>query len=502
MIRRADIATQIKPVRCAIYTRKSTDEGLDQNFNSLDAQREAGEAFVLSRKQEGWTCLADRYDDGGFSGGNLERPALKRLLIDIEAGGVDAVVCYKVDRLSRSLLDFSRLIEVFDRHSVMFLSVTQPINTADSSGRLMLNVLLSFAQFEREMIADRTRDKMSAARRKGKWTGGHAPLGYRVHEDGGRLVVEPEEAEMLREIFHLYEDRRSLISVAEELNRRGWVTKRVGTLGGKPWTKTRVHQVLTNMTCTGRVEHRGQIYPGEHEAILDIATFDHVQELLAGNRVKGGARAKNRYGHLLRGLLHCKACGCAMSPSVTRRKGRVYRYYTCDHATKTGWKSCPHPSLNASRIEAAVVEQIKVIGRDPSLVAETLAQIRQLQKTRSPTLVAERRRLERELARLRDRNGDADRDHLGRIESRLTEIAEELAVLQTAAVDKRDVARALGMFQPVWDVLFPAERERIIALLVERVEFDAARETVAITFKPTGIRALAEEVQVAEGVPA
>lgn len=313
-------------------------------------------------------------------------------------------------------------------------------------------------------------------------------------------MVDPEEAEMLREIFHLYGDRRSLISVAEELNRRGWTTKGVGTLGGKPWTKTRVHQVLTNMTCTGRVEHRGQIYPGEHDAILDEATFDRVQELLAGNSVKGGSRAKNRYGHLLRGLLHCKACGCAMSPSVTRRKGRVFRYYVCTRATKNGWKTCPHPSLNATQIEAAVVERIKVIGRDPSLVAETLAQIRHLQKTRTPALVAERRRLERELARLRDRDGDADR--LAKIDARLTEIAEELAVLQTAAVDKRDLVRALEMFDEVWACLFPREQERVIALLVERIEFDAARETVAVTFRPTGIRALAEEVQVGEGVPA
>jgi DNA invertase Pin-like site-specific DNA recombinase len=204
-------------VRCAIYTRKSTVDGLDMAFNSLDAQREAGEAFVLSRKQEGWTCLPDRYDDGGYSGGNIERPALKRLMADIEAGGIDAVVCYKVDRLSRSLLDLSRLIEVFDRRRVMFVSVTQPINTADSGGRLMLNVLLSFAQFEREMIADRTRDKMSAARKKGKWTGGFPVLCYDVHPGGGQLVVNEEEAETVRQIFTLYLDLRSLQRLAREL---------------------------------------------------------------------------------------------------------------------------------------------------------------------------------------------------------------------------------------------------------------------------------------------
>jgi DNA invertase Pin-like site-specific DNA recombinase len=208
-------------VRCAVYTRKSTDEGLDQAFNSLDAQREAGEAFIASRKHEGWVCLADRYDDGGFSGGNVERPAIKRLMADIEAGRIDAVVCYKVDRLSRSLLDFSRLIEVFDRHRVMFISVTQPINTADSGGRLMLNVLLSFAQFEREMIADRTRDKVSAARRKGKWTGGVQVLGYDVHPDGGSLVVNEDEAAIVRQIFDLYLELGSIQAAVAELNRRG-----------------------------------------------------------------------------------------------------------------------------------------------------------------------------------------------------------------------------------------------------------------------------------------
>ena len=500
MIRRADTTVQ-QPIACAVYTRVSTPDQANGDFTSLDNQREACEAYVASQKHAGWTCSHERYDDAGFSGGTTERPALRRLLADTAAGLIQVVVVYKIDRLSRSLVDFTGMVRRFEQQKIALVSVTESFNTSTPTGRLHMNMLSTFAQYERELIGERTRDKMSAARRKGRWTGGHAPLGFRVHDDGGRLVVDPDGAEMLREIFALYEDRRSLISVAEELNRRGWVTKRAGQLGGKPWTKTHVHQVLTNVTPTGRVEHKGQFYPGEHEAILDVATFDRVQELLAGNSVGGGARAKNRYGHLLRGLLHCSACSCAMSPSVTRRRGKVFRYYVCTRATKNGWKTCPHPSLNADRIEAAVVERIKVIGRDPDLLKETLAQIRQLKATRSPALVAERRRLERELARLRARNGDADRDQIGRIESRLAEIAEELAVLQATAVDKHDVAKALSMFDPVWDVLFPAERERVIALLVERVEFDAARETVAITFRPTGIRTLAEEVQVAEGVP-
>jgi len=498
VIRRADTTTQITPVRCAIYTRVSTVDQAQGDFTSIDNQREMAEAYIKSQAGKNWICIDEHFDDPGFSAATIERPGLRSLMGRIEVGGVDVVVAYRLDRLSRSLSDFMKLMDRFKAAGVAFVSVTESFSTDNAVGRLTMGLLATFAEFERATISQRTADKMGAARKRGKWIGGHPPLGYRIHEDGGRLVVDTEEAEMLREVFALYLDRRSLISVAEELNRRGWTTKRVGTLGGKPWTKTRVHQVLTNMTCTGRVEHRGQIYPGEHDAILDEATFDRVQALLVGNGTKGGARARNRYGHLLRGLLHCKACGCAMSPSVTRRKGRVFRYYVCTRATKNGWKTCPHPSLNARQIEAAVVERIKVIGKDPSLVAETLAQVRHLQKTRTPALVAERRRLERELARLRDRDGDAD--HIGKIESRLAEIAEELSVLQTAAVDRRDLARALEMFDEVWACLFPREQERVIQLLVERMEFDAARETVAITFRPTGIRALAEEIDATQEV--
>ena len=497
MIRKADITTESTPVRCGIYCRVSTLDQAQGEFTSIDNQREAGEAFVLSRKHEGWTCLEARYDDGGYSGGDINRPALKRLMIDIEAGLVDAVVCYKVDRLSRSLLDFSRLIEVFDRHRVMFVSVTQPINTADSSGRLMLNVLLSFAQFERELIADRTRDKMAAARKKGRWTGGFPVLGYDVHPDGGKLVVNEDEAETVRQIFALYLDVGSQQATAAELNRRGWRTKswttRDGTFHeGVSFNKNHVARLLSNPLYVGKVGLRGQIFLGEHPGIVDQALYDRVQARLAANNVSGGAVAKNRFGHLLRGLLHCTACGTAMSPSVTRRKGRVHRYYVCSGASKRGWKSCPHPSLPAGQIETAVVERIAYIGRDPGLLQETLAQLRTIKATRQPALVAERRRLDRELARLRDRGGDEVQ--VGRIEARLVEIAEELAVLEGQSVDRRDLARALALFDEVWSCLFPSEQERVIALLVERVDFDAERETVAITFRPTGIRVLAEEI--------
>jgi site-specific DNA recombinase len=490
-------------VRCAVYTRKSTDEGLDQAFNSLDAQREAGEAFIASRKHEGWVCLADRYDDGGFSGGNVERPAIKRLMADIEAGRIDAVVCYKVDRLSRSLLDFSRLIEVFDRHRVMFISVTQPINTADSGGRLMLNVLLSFAQFEREMIADRTRDKVSAARRKGKWTGGVQVLGYDVHPDGGSLVVNEDEAAVVRQIFDLYLELGSIQAAVAELNRRGWRTKswttRKGVFReGAPFSKNQLNGLLKCPLYAGKVGLRGVSYDGEHPAIVDQATFDRVQALLAANNVSGGAVAKNRYGHLLRGLLHCAACGCAMTPSVSKKPGRVYLYYVCGKATKTGWENCPCPSLPAKAIEAAVVDRIKAIGRDPDLVAATLDRVNALQRARQPELVAERRHLDRELIRLRNGGRAEDRDQVGRLEARRCEIDAEMAFLQTTAIDRRDLSRALAAFDEVWACLLPREQERVVGLLVDRIDFDGDRETVAITFKPTGIKSQAADVAAAQ----
>src|SRR5262245_47391968 len=234
------------PVRCAIYTRKSTEEGLDQDFNSLDAQREAAQAYVKSQASSGWQCLPQSYDDGGFTGGNMDRPALKRLLADIAAGHIDCVVVYKVDRLSRSLMDFARMMELFDRHGVAFVSTTQQFNTGTSMGRLVLNVLLSFAQFEREMIAERTRDKIAAARRKGKWNGGLPVLGYDVDPRTFKLVVCEQEAVRVRAIFALYLEHGALLPVVQELTERGWLGKRWQTRkghwrGGKPFTKTNLH---------------------------------------------------------------------------------------------------------------------------------------------------------------------------------------------------------------------------------------------------------------------
>jgi DNA invertase Pin-like site-specific DNA recombinase len=276
-------------LRCAIYTRKSSEEGLAQEFNSLDAQREAAEAYILSQRHTGWIALAEHYDDGGYTGANLERPALRRLLADIEAGAIDCVLVYKVDRLSRSLLDFARLMGIFEQRGVSLVSVTQQFNTTASLGRLTLNILLSFAQFEREIIAERTRDKMSAARRKGKWVGGIPALGYDVAPGGGKLVVNEEEAQQVRVIFTMYLEHGTLSPVLSDIQGRQWTTKRWITKKGRrhpgrPFVAADVLRLLTNRIYTGRVHDQGQIYPGEHTAIVEEAVWQRVNTRLEAER--------------------------------------------------------------------------------------------------------------------------------------------------------------------------------------------------------------------------
>ena len=335
-------------IRCGIYTRKSTEEGLDQNFNTLDAQRESAEAYVLSQKNEGWVALAERYDDGGFTGANLDRPALQRLLADVEAGRVDCIVVYKYDRLSRSLADFMKLLEILDRHQVTFVAVTQPFDTRTSAGRFMVHMLLNFAQFEREMIADRTRDKMRAARRKGKWIGGYPILGYDVAPKGAALIVNLAEAELVREIFRLYLKLGSLIHVLEELERRNWRMKAWTTRegiqrGGSPFSKTTLHGLLTNVAYIGKVKFEQKLFSGEHEGILDDDLFRQVQERLHRNTNNGERKLRNKNGALLKGLVQCASCGGVMIHTyVQKRKTRATCITSVQRPTSGGGTSVRH----------------------------------------------------------------------------------------------------------------------------------------------------------------
>jgi site-specific DNA recombinase len=363
-------AKQEKPsparLRCAIYTRKSTEEGLDQEFNSLDAQRDAAEAFIQSQRREGWITLPEFYDDGGYTGGNMDRPALTKLLCSVEAGELDCVVVYKVDRLSRSLLDFTRMLSLFEKHKVSFVAVTQQFNTSTSLGRLTLNILLSFAQFERELIGERTRDKMSAARRKGKWVGGYPVLGYDIDPAGGRLVVNEKEAEQVRAIFALFEERRSVLLTLAEIERRGWRlkswTRKSGRfrLGG-PFAPNSLRRLLTNILYTGAIRHKGQPYPGEHAAILPPGAWERAQQLIAHPAAPTHASPRNKHLALLGGLLYCESCTARMVYSYSRKNGRTYPYYVCLNAQRKGWATCPAKSLSAWAIEESVLNRLREV---------------------------------------------------------------------------------------------------------------------------------------------
>jgi site-specific DNA recombinase len=347
-------ASSSKVIRCAIYTRKSTEHGLDQEFNSLDAQREACEAYIKSQASQGWKVLPQPYDDPAFSGGNLERPALKRLLRDIESGRIDVIVVYKIDRLTRSLADFAKLVEAFDAKSISFVAVTQQFNTTTSMGRLTLNVLLSFAQFERELASERVRDKVAASRKKGKWTGGTVPLGYGAKDK--KLVINGAEAETVRAIFRLYLELKSFGKLVAELDRRKIVTKRRETKaakynGGIPFTYGPLAYFLKNRIYVGEMHHGGKWFKGEHQAILDRPTFERVQDLLKSNRITRRIK-HSESGALLRGKLFDDKDN-AMSPSFSSKNGVRYRFYV-----STATRGRKHQAGSVARVSAPEIEGI------------------------------------------------------------------------------------------------------------------------------------------------
>jgi site-specific DNA recombinase len=351
-----------KKLRCAIYTRKSSEEGLEQDFNSLQAQREACEAFILSQRHEGWTALPAAYDDGGFSGGTMERPALKRLLADIASGKVDAVVVYKVDRLTRSLADFAKIVEVFDRQGVSFVSVTQQFNTTTSMGRLTLNVLLSFAQFEREVTGERIRDKIAASKQKGMSMGGWVPLGY--DRKDRTLVINEPEAQTVRTIFRLYLKRKSVRAVQTDLERLNLTTKRYvaatdRTMGGLPFRRGHIYHILSNPLYVGEIGHKDARHPGQHPALIDRNTWDAVQAQLRANWHANRTRANANAPSLLAGLLF-DGDGNRLTATHATKNGKRYRYYailSVSGRTASGRKRSTF-SVPAAEIERIVVGQV------------------------------------------------------------------------------------------------------------------------------------------------
>ena len=424
-----------RKLRCAVYTRKSSEEGLEQEFNSLHAQREACEAFIASQRNEGWVLVRDHYDDGGVSGGTLERPGLKRLLSDIEDGLVDVVVVYKIDRLSRSLMDFAKLVEVFDRNEVTFVSVTQSFNTTTSMGRLTLNVLLSFAQFEREVTGERIRDKIAASRAKGMWMGGCPPLGYDV--DARKLVINDVEASHVRYIFDQFAQCGSATVMLRDLKNRGITTKQGGVI-----TKGFLHRLMNNRVYLGEAVHKGTSYPGEHKAIITQDAWDKVHAILTESPRKRAAHTRCNTPALLKGLLWGPD-GAAFSPTHTRKGGKLYRYYVSQSVLRHGAGVCPVGRVPAAEIESAVIEQLRGIFRQPEILAGSTT---------------------------------AAKSHL-------------------PAITEEEARTALTTLDPMWDELFPAEQTRIVQMLVERV--DIGTEGFDVQLRLDGMATFAQEVREA-----
>jgi site-specific DNA recombinase len=517
-----NMATATAPdVRCVIYTRKSTTEGLDSNFSSLDAQREACEAFIKSQASAGWRTLPIQYDDGGFTGGNMERPAFQQMITDIKEGQIDCVVVYKIDRLSRSLLDFAKMMEIFDRHNVSFVSITQEFNTSTSMGRLMLNILLSFAQFEREIISERTRDKIAAARKKGKWVGGYPVLGYDIDPLNRRLVVNEEEAEKVRAVLDIFIETRSFSDTLERLNEKGmttktWTTRKGKVIESRPFNRARLICLLSNPLYIGKVPYKGEMYDGEHEAIIEPETWSRAREILSNGCAVGRSAAKTKQNGLLTGILRCASCDAPMTRTYAMKKGKKYSYYVCSNAHRNGWKSCSVKSVNAEDIESFVSERLRDIGGSEEMMREIAVRAAEEHKREKKTLDNEKDRLEKdvtklntEIARLTRKNageknngnGENIERHaeIGRLvetaSARVAAINGELMRLEGSVVNESEVKRAFTLFDTIWEVLHPKEQSRIAHLVLDRVDYGGQDGAVSMSFNPSGIRALAAEMK-------
>jgi site-specific DNA recombinase len=430
--------------RCAIYCRKSTVVGLDQDFNSLDAQAEACLAYTASQKAEGWVPVDEIYSDGGFSGGNLDRPGLQRLLDSVRAGLIDCVVVYKIDRLSRSLADFVGLVKLFDENNVTFVSITQSFNTTTSMGRLTLNILLSFGQFERELAGERVRDKICASRKRGIWMGGMPPLGYDVVER--KLVPNAAEAKLVNRIFERFIILGSITSLSKELRAEGirtksWTTIKGNDRSGKLIDRGYLYKLFKNPVVIGITSYKGQHYPGEHKAILDRDIWDQVQALLGRDQIshRASQNRPSRAPSLLKGLIFADD-GRAMTPTYTIKGNRSYRYYINSAAIKIGPEACEVVRVPAGEIESAVMSQVRRVLQEPEVVASILREVKALDPV----------------------------------------------------IDAQEVIQSMLAIENVWDELFPMEQARIVQMLVGKVVVSPTG--IQIDMKTLGLQKLAESV--------
>ena len=501
-----------KQIWCGVYTRVSTDEQARGDFNSMDAQREYCQAFIKSREGEGWRLYPQAYDDPGWSGGTMDRPGVKRLLSDVVQGKVQVIVAYKFDRLSRDMKDFLDMLAVLERHGASFVSVTQHIDTSTPAGRVMRSILMTFSQFERETIAERTRDKMAAARRKGLWVGGHRLLGYEVDEKTKFLVPNPKEARQVKEMFEIYLHTKSLSKAARLINEqyrsKAYVTKAGKRRGGKPFTKTNLHYMLSNPVYIGKnwYRKRDELLDGQHPAIVDAGVFDRVRRILRHNGEKKKSVTQNRHNFLLKGLVKCAACGSMMTAYHAISRGKAYRYYRCTKVNNLDRSGCEVACVSAPELEALIVNRLKVLGENRELADRIVRRAQKEHEGKLPDLRAqvadkmgERRRIDEEadglvqaLAKLK---GDVAKnpfiaDRLEALAASRREVEDEVKRLnveierwQAQALDADQVRRAFARVTDAFGKLAPEEQQELMRLLVKEIVYDGRERTIRIAFR-------------------
>ena len=491
--------------RAVIYTRKSTTAGLEQDFNSLDAQKESCEQYILNRQYDGWE-QSETYEDGGYTGANINRPGFQQLMHDVEDGKVDIVVTYKVDRLSRSLLDFAQMMSKFNEYGVAFVAVTQNFSTADAMGRLTLNMLMSFAEFEREMIAERTRDKIAGARRRGKWTGGNVPLGYDIKDK--KLVVNEFEALLVNDIFDLYQKHQSTLKVACILNDKNCRTKRYEAnsgvvIGNKKWNKDKVLKVIKNPVYAGYTTLNGELFDGEHQAIIEKGVWSACQAILKKNRCNSKrAKGPANSDYILSGLLKCACCKNAyVGATSMKSKQKRYRYYRCVTRDKNGKNACKGKPIPAEMLENFVVDKIKGIAGSDSITETVIEKMNQQIDEKSKKLKAERDTLPKQIAkisaeaqRLVERSAelpgktgkflnkriDEAGSALEELENRLQQVELQIVELSRQKLDAEWIAETLHHFENVWQHMTLTNRHRLLRAMVNKVIIDEPNETVEV----------------------
>lgn len=434
-----------KLVRCAVYTRKSREEGLEQDFNSLHAQRAAAENYIASQENEGWKCSPKIYDDGGFSGGNIERPALENLFKDIRKREIDVIVVYKIDRLTRSLLDFSKIVDFLNQYDVAFVSVTEHFNSATSTGRLMLNMLLSFAQYERELTSERIRDKFAASSARGIWMGGPVPLGYDVKDR--KLLINEAEAKTVKHIFHYFLEVHSLSDVARDLNQKGlktksWTSQSDRFYPGKKFCKSSIRRILDNPIYAGKIKHKDKVYEGQHEAIISHKVWKETQEYFH-NDTKQIIKPSTRLSEppLLLGKFECAVCAKAMTSTYTQKKNKRYRYYVCSGTNQACSEACELRRMPAKEVEQVVIGNILSLLKKPEIIAKTISATK-------------------------------------------------------GEIDSQEIISRFKNIQKIWDDLFPVEQSRIINLLVQKIYI--TNNILDIRIHSEGLSSLNHEIGVAQ----